>query len=93
MPEQPFYKHCEFCGHYIQTATSKAKRFCTRYPQYIDHDPDDTCGEWICARCWIPWDMVVMSDEGQKVNIVDHTKCTEIGMQSVELKLEEEDAG
>ena len=91
MSGQPFYKHCEFCGHYIQTATSKAKKVCTRYPQYVEHEPDDTCGEWICARCWIPWDMVMQSDQEEdgpiKVSIVDHTKCPRVRLDSVPMDL------
>ena len=79
MPEQPFYKICEYCGHYIQTASSKEKRVCTRYPTHIDRGTDDTCGEWVCERCWIPWDMVTQSDEDPtRIFIIDHTKCPEI---------------
>lgn len=86
MPEQPFYKLCEFCAHYIQTIKSKDKKVCTRYPQHIEREPDDTCGEWVCSRCWIPWDMVTPNDEElTRIHIIDHSKCPEINLEPKEI--------
>jgi hypothetical protein len=80
MTEQPFYKLCQFCGHYNQTVKSKDKFVCTRFPQHIDRDPDDFCGEWACARCWCSWDMVIQEDgeESTGIYMIDHTRCPEV---------------
>ena len=92
MPEQPFYKLCEYCAHYIQTIESKEERVCTRFPEHIKRESEDTCGEWVCARCWIPWDMVTQSeDEAMKIYIIDHSKCPEVNMESKEILNLEED--
>ena len=92
MPEQPFYKICEYCAHYIQTIASKDEKVCTRYPQHIKREPDDTCGEWICARCWIPWDMVTPnSEEMTQIHIIDHSKCPEVSLEPKEILTMEED--
>ena len=92
MPEQPFYKLCEYCANYLQTIASKGKRVCTRFPQHIDREPDDTCGEWLCTRCWIPWDMVTPNDEEMtRIHIIDHSKCPEINMEPKEILNMEED--
>jgi hypothetical protein len=86
MTEQPFYKLCSYCAHYIQTIASKEWKVCTRYPTHIERKPDDTCGEWVCSRCWIPWDMVAPSAEDfTKLYIIDHSTCPEVNMDPKEL--------
>lgn len=81
--EQPFYKLCEYCLHYQHTVKSGKDKICTRYPNHIERLPDDTCGEWLCARCWIPWDMVTQNEaEPQRIYIVDHTKCPQVKFET-----------
>ena len=92
MPEQPFYKLCEYCAHYIQTVASKDAKVCTRYPQHIERHSEDTCGEWVCGRCWIPWDMVTQADdEPMKMFLIDHSKCPKVNFESKEIFNMEED--
>jgi len=97
MSEQPFYKICSQCGHYIQTPVSGALKVCTRFPHHIERQPDDTCGEWICTRCWIPWDMVIPHPQDPtNISIIDHTNCPLVKMDAIPVNLHdlmEEDDG
>lgn len=80
MPEQPFYKFCQFCFHYQQTVASEDKFVCTCNPTHINREADDTCGQWICSRCWIPWDMVTQDEASGKIFIIDHSKCPQVNI-------------
>jgi len=76
MIDHPFYKICEMCAHYVQTPGSGKDKVCTRFPYHIIRSAESTCGEWTCARCWLPWEMVIQDEEDPKIiTLIDHSKC------------------